>query len=104
MLTNATGGKVTIGVRPEDVKIATSGEGLRVEVDVVEELGADGYLYGHTEVDGARVDIVARVDGRIHPSASDVVYITPNAAHIHAFDVESGERLSKPVEVIPATV
>jgi multiple sugar transport system ATP-binding protein len=93
--TSAT--KVTIGVRPEDVTVSTSGEGLPVNVDVVEELGADGYLYGHTDIDGSRVDIVARVDGRVHPNAGDQVFITPVAKHIHAFDLESGLRLSKAV-------
>jgi multiple sugar transport system ATP-binding protein len=97
ILLKAKGSKVTIGVRPEDVKIAKSGDGLQVEVDVVEELGADGYLYGHTEVDGHRVDIVARVDGRSHPNAGETVAITPVAEHVHAFDSETGERLSKPI-------
>jgi multiple sugar transport system ATP-binding protein len=87
--------KVTIGVRPEDVKVATSGNGLPVEVDVIEELGADGYLYGHTTVDGKRVDIVVRVDGRNHPNAGDKVFITPEPDHIHVFDTETGLRLSK---------
>ncbi len=86
---------VTIGIRPEDVLVSTSGEGLPVDVDLVEELGADGYLYGHTEVDGARVDIVARVDGRSHPSAGDKVFILPEPNHVHAFDTESGLRLTK---------
>jgi len=86
---------VTIGIRPEDVLVSTSGEGLPVDVDLVEELGADGYLYGHTEVNGARVDIVARVDGRSHPSAGDKVFILPEPNHVHAFDTESGLRLSK---------
>jgi multiple sugar transport system ATP-binding protein len=91
----ASGKKVTIGVRPEDVKVSTSGEGLKVDVDVIEELGADGYLYGHTDIDGNRVDIIARVDGRNHPNAGDKVVITPEANHVHVFDTESGERLSK---------
>jgi len=86
--------QVTIGVRPEDVVVSTGeSSGLRVEVDLVEELGADGYLYGHTEVNGKRIDIVGRVDGRQHPNAGDVVYITPKTGHVHIFDVESGERL-----------
>jgi multiple sugar transport system ATP-binding protein len=93
-LAGASAKKVTIGVRPEDVQVATSGEGLPVDVDIVEELGADGYLYGHTEIDGNRVDIVARVDGRVHPNAGDKVVITPQADHIHVFDTESGIRLS----------
>ncbi len=91
----ASGKKVTIGVRPEDVKVATSGDGLKVDVDVIEELGADGYLYGHTEIDGNRVDIIARVDGRNHPNAGDKVVITLQPNHVHVFDTESGERLSK---------
>jgi multiple sugar transport system ATP-binding protein len=86
---------VTVGVRPEDILVATSGEGLQVDVDVIEELGADGYLYGHTEVGGSRVDIVARVDGRSHPNAGDRVFITPKPQHIHVFDQVSGERLTK---------
>ena len=90
---------VTIGIRPEDVKVSNSGDGLAVDVDVVEELGADGYLYGHTEIGGNRVDIVARVDGRSHPNAGDKVFITPEPNHIHVFETESGLRLSKAVSV-----
>ena len=89
--------KVTIGVRPEDVRVSATGEGLKVAVDLVEELGADGYLYGHTEIDGARVDIVARVDGRQHPMAGETVFITPVPEHVHAFDIETGERLNRAV-------
>lgn len=94
-LTGATGKKVMIGVRPEDIVVSKSGEGLPVDVDLVEELGADGYLYGHAEVQGGRVDIVVRVDGRVHPSAGDKIVITPQVDHIHVFDIASGERLSK---------
>jgi multiple sugar transport system ATP-binding protein len=90
-----TSKKVTIGIRPEDVKVTTKGEGLAVDVDLVEELGADGYLYGHSTLDDKRVDIVVRVDGRNHPNAGDKVFITPEPDHIHVFDTESGERLTK---------
>ncbi|MDJ0336044.1 sn-glycerol-3-phosphate ABC transporter ATP-binding protein UgpC [Salinibacterium sp. G-O1] len=90
---------VTIGIRPEDVKVSTTGTGLAVDVDLVEELGADGYLYGHADISGNRVDIVARVDGRSHPHAGDKVFITPEPNHIHVFDTESGLRLSKAVHV-----
>ncbi|QDZ14773.1 ABC transporter ATP-binding protein [Humibacter ginsenosidimutans] len=88
------GKQVTIGVRPEDVVVSTTASnGLTVGVDLVEELGADGYLYGHTTVDDKRVDIVGRVDGRVHPNAGETVYITPKPGHVHVFDAESGERL-----------
>ena len=68
---------------------------VEVEVEIVEELGADGYLYGKTEVQGQRVDIVARVDGRVHPHSGDTVYITPEPKHVHVFDTASGLRLNK---------
>jgi multiple sugar transport system ATP-binding protein len=89
-----TGQQVTIGVRPEDIQVSTSAvEGLEVVVDLVEELGADGYLYGHSDIKGKRTDIVARVDGRIHPSAGETVHLTATPHHVHLFDLESGERL-----------
>ncbi|WP_350349301.1 sn-glycerol-3-phosphate ABC transporter ATP-binding protein UgpC [Agromyces sp. G08B096] len=88
------GTQVTVGVRPEDIQVSTTqGEGLAVTVDLVEELGADGYLYGHSDIEGKRTDIVARVDGRTHPFAGDTVYLTPTPNHVHVFDAESGERL-----------
>ncbi|UOE45991.1 ABC transporter ATP-binding protein [Agromyces larvae] len=94
-LSNANAAHVTIGVRPEDIVVSSSeGEGLKVVVDLVEELGADGYLYGHSDIEGKRTDIVARVDGRIHPFAGDTVYLTAVPNHVHVFDAESGERLS----------
>src|SRR5919202_4146741 len=41
---SGTGDRVTLGVRPEDLDL--SDRGLAVQVDVVEELGADAYIYG----------------------------------------------------------
>jgi len=90
----STGNQVTIGVRPEDIEVSSSPtDGLEVVVDLVEELGADGYLYGHSEINGKRTDIVARVDGRNHPNAGETVHLTAVQDHAHLFDLESGERL-----------
>ena len=91
----AHGSQVTVGVRPEDIVVGPAdGKGLSVVVDLVEELGADGYLYGHTDINGKRTDIVARVDGRRHPNAGDTVMLAATAGHVHVFDLESGERLT----------
>ncbi|WP_261165948.1 ABC transporter ATP-binding protein [Microbacterium sp. Marseille-Q6965] len=93
-LSKAHGSEVTVGVRPEDIQVGPAGgEGLQVTVDLVEELGADGYLYGHSEIEGKRTDIVARVDGRTHPNAGETVSLTPVGDHVHVFDIETGERL-----------
>ena len=84
---------VTIGVRPEDLDISTSKKGISMQVLVIEELGADGYLYGEAESAGEKMDVVVRVDGRNHPAVGDTVYITPKPEHIHVFDVNTGLRL-----------
>ncbi len=84
---------ITVGIRPEGLEV-TSGEGIQVEIDVVEELGADGYLYGRTSISGADQEITARVDGRVHPNAGEKVFLKAQGGIIHLFDVESGERLN----------
>ncbi|WP_312717671.1 sn-glycerol-3-phosphate ABC transporter ATP-binding protein UgpC [Mobilicoccus sp.] len=87
------GSTVTLGVRPEDMRI-TDADGLDVEIDVVEELGADAYVYGHlagtTPTDRP---IVARVDGRTPPAKGEVVTFLPAEGQVHLFDVENGHRL-----------
>ncbi|VXB95322.1 multiple sugar (maltodextrins) transporter ATP-binding protein [Microbacterium sp. 8M] len=98
-LGRASGNQITVGVRPEDITVGPAdGKGISVVVDLVEELGADGYLYGHTDIAGKRADLVARVDGRNHPNAGETVTLAANPGHLHAFDLESGERLNtKPI-------
>jgi len=95
-LAKVTGGKAIIGARPEDLVVSSSGDGLQVDVDLVEELGADGYLYGTARVDGSDVQVVARVDGRRHPNAGESVVVVPKPGHIHVFDAATGERISGP--------
>ena len=71
-------------------------------VDLVEELGADGYVYGTPASDrqleggddGLAEPIVARVDGRkVTRQAGDRSTSTPTPSHMHVFDLEPGERL-----------
>ena len=83
--------RVVLGVRPEDLEPADAG--LAVEVDVVEELGADAYVYGHTTVDGQQHTVTARVDGRRPPEKGERLHVRPRSGHVHLFDVGSGARL-----------
>jgi multiple sugar transport system ATP-binding protein len=88
---SSAGGKVTVGMRPEDLEL--SEHGLAVEVDVVEELGADAYIYGHT-LSGDRHDIIARTDGRKPPEKGSTVHFAPKPDHVHLFDAGTGLRLA----------
>jgi multiple sugar transport system ATP-binding protein len=82
---------VTVGVRPEDLELAN--EGLAVEVDVVEELGADAYIYGRTSVGNKEHNIIARVDGRRPPEKGAVVHLKAKPNHTHLFSTTDGHRL-----------
>ncbi|MGW5237775.1 ABC transporter ATP-binding protein [Monashia sp. NPDC004114] len=95
------GSHVTLGVRPEDLEVAEDGHGVAVTVDVVEELGADAYIYGSTKAhqvdsDGTEemsTPFIARVDGRRPPEKGQVVNLRPKQGHVHLFNAESGIRL-----------
>ena len=98
------GSQVIVGVRPEDVEVTSNPDGLELVIDVVEELGADAYIYGtptdkSIAIEGSGDDalakpFIARVDGRQVPEKGSKVFVHPKAAHLHVFNKETGERLT----------
>jgi multiple sugar transport system ATP-binding protein len=87
-------GNVTVGVRPEAWRVVSESEGgLPVKVTVVEELGADAYVFGTAEVNGEEHDVIARVDGRTPPAKGEAVHFAPAQGHLHLFSTTTGERL-----------
>jgi multiple sugar transport system ATP-binding protein len=88
-------GDITVGVRPEAWRIVSEGEGgLPVRVTVVEELGADAFVYGTSGVEGTPNNIIVRVAGRDSVHKGDTIHVTTDPRHVHVFDTETGERLS----------
>jgi multiple sugar transport system ATP-binding protein len=87
-----TTGELVVGIRPEHLDIG--GRGVEVQIDVVEELGADAYLYGRiTGADNALSrSIVARADGHDPPQRGSRVRLQPQPVHVHFFAVD-GRRL-----------
>ena len=85
--------KVTVGVRPEDMEPVAEGEGLATTVNMVEELGADAYVYGTAVIHDDEHHIIARVDGRQPPTKGEKVYFAPKSGHVHLFSQTTGERL-----------
>lgn len=85
-------GEVVVGVRPEHFELG--GLGVEMEVDMVEELGADAYLYGRITGSGKVIDapIVARADGRNPPQKGSRVRLHPVPGHLHFFGVD-GRRI-----------
>src|SRR5271168_1059731 len=85
--------EVVVGVRPEHFELG--GHGVEMEIDVVEELGADAYLYGRIADAGTVIaqNIVARADGRNPPQKGSRVRLHPEPGHLHFFGVD-GSRIS----------
>ncbi|OZF42611.1 ABC transporter ATP-binding protein [Rhodococcus sp. 14-2470-1a] len=75
--------EVTVGIRPEHVDLTDSG--VELEIDVVEELGAEAYVFGRIMFDTQSIPLVARVDWRNPPAKGDVVRVRLADAHVHLF-------------------
>ena len=90
----STGG-VTLGVRPEGWRIVDADQdGLPITVTVVEELGADSYIYGTCDLDGAPEELVIRVGGRRDLRRGQTLHVTTDPENVHVFDTTTGNRLS----------
>jgi multiple sugar transport system ATP-binding protein len=92
--TSKANGDITVGVRPESWRLVGEGEGLPVKVNVVEELGADGFVYGHSGVEGTPDQVIIRIDARRSHRKGETIYVTTDPQHVHVFDTDSGARLS----------
>jgi len=88
-------GNITVGVRPEAWRLVSAQEGgLPVRISVVEELGADAFAYGTSDVEGTPQDIIVRVSGRDAVHKGDTIHVTTDPHHVHVFDTDTGVRLS----------
>ena len=88
ILDKASANAVLLGVRPEDLTL--SDEGVSMNVTLVEELGADRYVYGeYTGPDGGLVSLVARDQNHQAPRIGDTVKVRPTTTYL--FDIEGDQ-------------
>jgi multiple sugar transport system ATP-binding protein len=83
---------LTLGVRPEAFTV--SDQGLPVHVAVVEELGADAFLYGTAEHNNQHQQIVARIDARMPVEKGSTIHLAAVPEKLHLFSTSTEERLS----------
>jgi|UniRef100_UPI0040492D1D multiple sugar transport system ATP-binding protein len=94
------GSSVTVGIRPEGFVPTTTG--FEVAVEVVEELGADAFVYGKpvdkslkfantTEELG---QVIIRWDPKNPPKPGQTVTVGVNQEVVHLFDASTGKRLN----------
>jgi multiple sugar transport system ATP-binding protein len=82
---------VVVGLRPESLELAS--DGVPAEVEVVEEFGADAYVFCVAQVGGEDTKLVARVEARKAPHRGERVKLQPKPDEAHVFDPETGSRL-----------
>ncbi|HEX3089967.1 MAG TPA: sn-glycerol-3-phosphate ABC transporter ATP-binding protein UgpC [Ilumatobacteraceae bacterium] len=85
-----TSDQVTIGVRPEALRIGS--DGIEATIVAVEELGSDSFVYC-TPVGHDDVSMVARTDGLNTSQPGTRVHLMPDTSTMHVFDTASGVRL-----------
>jgi len=86
--------QVIVGFRPEDCDLVSASEGgLPVEVELVEDLGAEANVYGHAAVNGSNERFVVRTDRRHMPDMGETVYIKPRVGQHHAFNAATEQRI-----------
>jgi multiple sugar transport system ATP-binding protein len=100
--------RIVLGLRPESFTVAgdgaaadagargsdRGGDVLKMEVNLVEELGADAFVYGSLPGDGPDdKPFVVRFDGRVPPRIGEIVTLSLRGDEQHVFDADSGDRL-----------
>ena len=90
---------LTVGIRPEIFKVSERDQGIPLDIQLVEELGADSYLYGTLSglKDDELVDaqqIIARVGVRNVPQKGEVVRLEADPQYVHVFSNKTEQRIS----------
>jgi len=92
--------RLFLGIRPENFTLGSANDGIGIDVAVVEELGADAFLYG--TVSGLAEDdrltaqqITARISSRTPPQRGSTVRLKIDPEHVHVFSEATGDRLSE---------
>ncbi|MBO3085002.1 ABC transporter ATP-binding protein [Cellulomonas fengjieae] len=105
-LTDDDKNHVTVGFRPESLDVVPAGtpDGIPVEVNIVEELGSDAFVYGALTNEFGHADavhsgagdaqVIVRVDPRQVPMKGETIHIRIREGETHLFHAGSGERMA----------
>ncbi|HEX2306922.1 MAG TPA: TOBE domain-containing protein, partial [Jatrophihabitantaceae bacterium] len=86
---------VTLGIRPESFTVAPPGTGLQIKANLVEELGADAFVYADLPGHEIEKQLTVRFEGRVPPRIGDTLSVEVRQGEDHVFHPETGERLGR---------
>lgn len=87
-----TGAEIVLGLRPEDITLGNSGNGLGAIVDLIEELGGSRVAY--CQIGDTEIAVVLDKNSDVRSDREVFLEIDPTL--IHAFDRATGHRLKQP--------
>ncbi|NBO50822.1 MAG: sn-glycerol-3-phosphate ABC transporter ATP-binding protein UgpC [Actinobacteria bacterium] len=98
--TTTSASSVTVGIRPEGFIPAATG--FEVAVEVVEELGADAFVYGKPVDKSLKFantseelgQVIIRWDPKTPPKVGQTVIVGANPDAVHLFDAANGKRIN----------
>src|SRR5205814_1396254 len=77
-------GAVVLGLRPEALEVGL--EGLPARVEVVEEFGADAFVFSSAQIGGEETRLVARTEARRAPAQGERIFLRVKPEEAHLFD------------------
>jgi multiple sugar transport system ATP-binding protein len=93
MVAELSGPEVTVGFRPDKVKLAPPGTGLFAHVEAVENLGYVSYAHCNAGLGERRRDVIVRCEPVLAPRPGTAVGLALDPADVHYFEPASGRRL-----------
>jgi multiple sugar transport system ATP-binding protein len=92
--------RLVLGIRPENFALGEGTSGIGIDVAVVEELGADAFVYGTVagladEDKLTAQQITARISSRTPPERGSTIRLEIDPEHVHVFSQADGRRLSE---------
>jgi multiple sugar transport system ATP-binding protein len=107
MLTADDKGQIILGFRPESLDVVSTSavDTIPVEVNIVEELGSDAFVYGSLPKElgaaakavtsaAGEAQIIVRVDPRQVPGKGETINVRIRAGEQHLFHAGTGERVN----------
>ncbi|WP_278260956.1 sn-glycerol-3-phosphate ABC transporter ATP-binding protein UgpC [Nocardia sp. AG03] len=93
---SVSGPRVILGIRPESWQLTTDPESLTATTELLEELGAESFVYTHgtgTDWSTRSGKLVIRVDRHFHPTLGEPLTLRPKPDEIFFFDAATDLRI-----------
>lgn len=100
---DARAGTIVVGIRPEDIAIASGADAVPATVASVEYLGADSVIactIGDASAAGGIATLAVRAKGKLALKAGETIPLDWDPRAAHGFDPAGGQRLPDAIQIL----